>query len=710
MKLIECYIENFGKLSSYTHTFSDGLNVITGQNGCGKTTLSVFIKSMLYGIESKKTKNEDNDRKRYSPWQGGRYGGSLSFESDEKRYRIERTFGDKPSSDVFAIYDIDTGALTDDFSENVGEELFGIDSDGFERTVFLSERKLSVSGNNPTVSAKLSNLVGVDGDMGSFDSAIEELEKKEKYYRHRRGKGGLIGDIKSAISALDVEIMDIARKKDLSSEAEKELSEINKNIENAEKAKASLEEKRLNEAYEKELRAKRENLAVYEKKLENEKTFFKHKLPSDDDINQNEEKKNKARLLLSSLDSSKATIPPTSNVSSDEIQKHISAVNSQNSPENANKTYQIHLFLAFLALVSAIILGVFASPILFSLLIVFPVFLLLGIRDLKKTKEPKESDEALGKAIEFASAAANRTVTSSELSSVLSELKAEALARERERERLAEIAQKNEDEAKSLVEDYTAFLSNFEFESADPFAELRTHLASYRALLEQTALLSRQAELYAAEHKLSNSAYLREDISPEASLMQNISDVEVELRQLRSKKYAAEGQLSTLYDDISKEDELKEKKLELNDNLADAEFTHGIILKAAEHLTLAKERLTARYLGKMREAFKSYITSMASEDEKAFTIDTDFSLRKTEHGLTNPIANYSLGTKELYSLATRLALVDALYEKNSPFVVLDDPFSHFDDEKCALAMSAVKKISLKKQIIYFTCAESRTPS
>ena len=35
-----------------------------------------------------------------------------------------------------------------------------IDADGFERTVFLSERNLSVKNENKTVSAKLSNLVG----------------------------------------------------------------------------------------------------------------------------------------------------------------------------------------------------------------------------------------------------------------------------------------------------------------------------------------------------------------------------------------------------------------------------------------------------------------------------------------------------------------------------------------------------------------------
>ena len=43
MKLIRCYIENFGKLQNFSYEFKDGLNVIKEENGFGKTTFATFI-------------------------------------------------------------------------------------------------------------------------------------------------------------------------------------------------------------------------------------------------------------------------------------------------------------------------------------------------------------------------------------------------------------------------------------------------------------------------------------------------------------------------------------------------------------------------------------------------------------------------------------------------------------------------------------------
>ena len=50
MRLINCYIENFGGLSRYSLTLQPGITVVEEPNGFGKTTLAEFIRAMFYGF------------------------------------------------------------------------------------------------------------------------------------------------------------------------------------------------------------------------------------------------------------------------------------------------------------------------------------------------------------------------------------------------------------------------------------------------------------------------------------------------------------------------------------------------------------------------------------------------------------------------------------------------------------------------------------
>ena len=110
MKILRAYIENFGKLSKKEFNFNDGFNIILEENGYGKTTLATFIKSMFYGMKSSTKKIlDENEKRKYDPWQGGNYGGFLEFSIGDKEYRVERFFGKKDSEDTFSIINLKTG-------------------------------------------------------------------------------------------------------------------------------------------------------------------------------------------------------------------------------------------------------------------------------------------------------------------------------------------------------------------------------------------------------------------------------------------------------------------------------------------------------------------------------------------------------------------------------------------------------------------------
>ncbi len=211
MRLIECYIENFGKIRQQKFTFNSGFNCICQNNGEGKTTLTVFIKVMLFGMsDTKKTAISENERKHYLPWQGGVCGGYIVVETGGNTYRIERSFAQKAADDTYKRINVATGMECTDTAESFGIEVFGIDADAFERTVFHSERALSSKNDNKMISAKLSDLSGTDGDIGGMDNALKLLEEQRKFYQ-KRGGGGRLADIKAKISETELKLSSLSR-------------------------------------------------------------------------------------------------------------------------------------------------------------------------------------------------------------------------------------------------------------------------------------------------------------------------------------------------------------------------------------------------------------------------------------------------------------------------------------------------------------------
>lgn len=226
MKLIRLHVENFGKLQGFDYSFDGGLNVLLQENGWGKSTLAAFVKAMLYGMPaSSKQSLDENERKKYMPWQGGAYGGSLEFSTKTGKYRIERFFGAKESGDSFALYDLATNRESNRYSSRIGEELFGIDADGFARTVYLSQHAVIAKGDNNSITAKLGDLLDDVDDIGSFDDAMAALDKRRKYYK-MTGERGRIADIEREIANARAQIEQLSRTEKMMHQKERELSAL----------------------------------------------------------------------------------------------------------------------------------------------------------------------------------------------------------------------------------------------------------------------------------------------------------------------------------------------------------------------------------------------------------------------------------------------------------------------------------------------------
>ena len=214
MKLISCYIENFGGLSQYALEFGEGLTVIQEPNGFGKTTLAEFLRAMFYGFPRKAKTLDKSRRQKYTPWGGGKFGGNLVFEHEGIRYRLERTFGATPKGDSFALIDLETGRKSARFSEEIGLELFRLDADSFERSTYLPQLREGLTLNTNAIQAKLGDLVEDTGDINNFDKAVKALREKRSSFIPYRGSGGTVAAAAAEITRVQQELDTARRQKE----------------------------------------------------------------------------------------------------------------------------------------------------------------------------------------------------------------------------------------------------------------------------------------------------------------------------------------------------------------------------------------------------------------------------------------------------------------------------------------------------------------
>lgn len=228
MELTKCYIENFGTLSDFEYQFHSGLNVIQEKNGFGKSTLAVFIKAMLYGYPKSASRSiAKNERKKYLPWQGGKYGGYLEFIYEGIHYRVTRFFGKTPAGDRFELFDLTNRERSKRFGEQLGDELFQLDADSFMHSIYMPQITDGTSPMTSSIQAKLSNLVDNTDDVNNYATAMKYLKEKRTTYLAYRGNGGKIKRLGQELNDLEENLSHRQEKQEALRRTESELEQMN---------------------------------------------------------------------------------------------------------------------------------------------------------------------------------------------------------------------------------------------------------------------------------------------------------------------------------------------------------------------------------------------------------------------------------------------------------------------------------------------------
>ena len=210
MKILFIHVDAFGKLKNFKLE-AESLTEVLGENGYGKTTLAAFIKAMLYGLPDNRDKSKL--RKKYAPWSGGDFGGTMDIETERGKFRIARRFS--PSTgDSFELTTLDTGLPSDEYSENIGEELFGINAESYDKCTYMPQSAATLKDLKMTdsISERQTALVEGSSDMGEFSSAVDRIKESRRRLEVFKGTGGLIEDTKNDLVKCEKSIRECEEK------------------------------------------------------------------------------------------------------------------------------------------------------------------------------------------------------------------------------------------------------------------------------------------------------------------------------------------------------------------------------------------------------------------------------------------------------------------------------------------------------------------
>ena len=172
MKINRIKINHFGGLSDFSLEFSDGFNLVFGNNEDGKSTVLSFIRLMFYGKSSGSADLALNLRHRFSPFSGEKMGGEIEFTHKGRTYLLTKQFGKSQKSDKVSLIDLIKGEEIP-VEGDIGEALFSMSAAAFERSIFIGSNPPAEDG-SAEISARMASLLS-SADEGESYAAINKI-------------------------------------------------------------------------------------------------------------------------------------------------------------------------------------------------------------------------------------------------------------------------------------------------------------------------------------------------------------------------------------------------------------------------------------------------------------------------------------------------------------------------------------------------------
>ena len=151
------------------------------------------------------------------------------------------------------------------------------------------------------------------------------------------------------------------------------------------------------------------------------------------------------------------------------------------------------------------------------------------------------------------------------------------------------------------------------------------------------------------------------------------------LEKLAENLQTARGERAKLLQVVEQIPEMKDQIGRLTEQRKEAESSCAVLDKTLELMETAKNNLSNQYVGGVERNFAAYMQELLGSDFGSTLVDHDLTIHVDEKGEAREIDYFSAGTIDSILLCMRLALVDALFKQEKPFILLDDPFVNLDE-------------------------------
>ncbi len=697
----------FGKLDNETLSLEQGLNVIYGKNESGKSTWSSFIRAMFYGIATREQRKEGflPDKEKFLPWNGEPMYGKMEISTSGGDMTIERT---SAKSGVFSkassTYD-ETGR-----EAPVGEELVGVSRSVYEKTAFIRQASIGVTGDAET-ERRILSIASSGDETVSAGEVINRLKKRQRL---------LDGASKNAeIPKLSAEYEALSGKISEAKEKFSEIGRVSESLDACRAAELKLQREALIAKAEEEKnkrgyieRAKEDFSKAAEKLRETETyptrreldLFLRKKNERASALLEKEQGEKVSALLREEISKCEAALSssPFANMTDEEAHAEAESDSEElGMAENKKKSPVLGIILLAAAVATAII-GIFNYWIFIpaALLAVAGIVLLL--------KPPKKDDEKKNE-LTLKYGAANVTA-------IFSALEDYRVSSARKRELEEKLFAEDEKNRKKLtvveicVSDMKKIAAQFLQNETDDIASVETKLTALVSLREEAVLAEKEArakvEALAATADMSETAI---EYEPSEIPTQSFSEIEKEIKEVSEQIKRFEIALATIKSSLSDFSPEKAEKelLGISEKLSVANFEYDALALAIDTIDEAEVELKGRFSPEIEKRTSEIFKHLCGGSFELVKIkNSDFEMQVSKGAASAPREALSLsqGTVDELYFALRLALFEAIVpEDTAPPLVLDDAFVNFDDERMKKALDLLFEKSRERQIIIFSC-------